>query len=323
MPTPVQLSDLWDLQASAADLVTLAGVWRSLGTAATTARDAVSPSARALIDDEHWTGDAADAYDTQQAKVCADLGEAGGWGTTVADALDTLAWTVAAGQNTLSEQFMVLTATVATTRAADGTLTFQPADDAQVALVSDAIAAANETRTAVDEAQASAQRTLDGLREDIDAVQQKWRERSVRLVDLNIGSGHDNGWPLGDKLGVGPEEVGDLARLLARERPDVVTLQEVFHRDLDNLRDELEERTGDTWHYEFVEASEKWRVTSPMDVVGFLAGGGVGYNDGFGNAVFVRESDDISGLERVDDFQLPPGEEGRAALHTRVVFRDP
>lgn len=197
--------------------------------------------------------------------------------------------------------------------------------------VNAAITAANGIRAEVDEQLALEEAGFTRTTSDVVEVKDAWREKTVRVVNLNIGSGNDRN-TMGDKPGVGPEEVDNLGRFLAGQNPDIVTLQEVFESDLDSLREELERQTGDTWNVHYTEASRKARFGSPADVVGgifdipgVLTGDSeTRYNESFGNAVLVREGESIAGSATVDEhIQLHEtgDDEGRSAIQVEVDYR--
>jgi hypothetical protein len=356
--SPISTTDLWSLDASPQTLTEAAGAWRGLQEAATSAQGTVDAAAYQVLGEEAWTGQAADAYDEHRTKLTGDIGELAAWAGSIADALDSLAWTLQSAQNQLTEIRAALP--VPAVRQGDQ-LIFQPADADQAAAVTEAIAAANAIRSGLDEELVMKEAAFDTTLPDIVALKDSWREQTVRLVNLNIGSGHDN-LNFGDKSGVAPEEVDDLAARLVRENADIATLQEVFEEDLGTLEAELEERTGEEWNVHFTEASTKPRFTSPLDVLDTVFWGGPdnNINEPFGNAVLVREGDQIAGSDTVDDHikldaegsvvrEAPPpssptpgtttttstvpgtpvppdtqilDDEGRAAIQVEVTFRD-
>lgn len=348
-PSPTTTADLWDLKASPATLAEVAGTWRSLQTAAVSAQDTVNGAALEVVNSEAWTGDAADSYDEHRRKLTGDVGEIGAWAGSVADALEAIAGVLTSAQNQLTDQWAALTATVPAIRG-EGEVTFQPADAGQATAVTNAIDAANLVRAWVDEELVMKEAAFATTLTDIVMIKDTWRDQTVRLVNLNIGSGNDN-LNLGDKPGVAPEEVDDLADRLVDQDADIATLQEVFEGDAERLERELEERTGDEWNLHYTEASEKPHITSPAD----LLTPADNMSQSFGNAVLVREGDLIAGSQTVDDHidldeesgpppatptpgttttsttvpgtPVPPDlptsdNEGRAGVHAEVEFRD-
>jgi len=341
---PISTTDLWNLSASPSTLSEAAGKWRSLQTAATSAQEVVDAAARQVLGYEAWTGPASEAYDEHRTRLTGDVGELATLAGSVADALDSLYWVLQGAQDQLTGQWEALTAAVPAIR--NGTqVTFQPADAGQATAVSNAITVAGEIRAWVDEEFVLKETAFDTTLAEVVTIRDTWQERTVRLVNLNIGSGNDR--VMGDKPGVAPEEVDDLAARLDGENSDIVTLQEVYEEDLDQLEDDLEERTGDEWNVHFTEASLKNRYTSPLDVLGTVLGTDNNTTQPFGNAVLVREGDEIAGSETVDDIKLdvegsvvvqervpdssdpsaPPVSavedgEGRAAVQAEVTFRE-
>jgi endonuclease/exonuclease/phosphatase family metal-dependent hydrolase len=90
--------------------------------------------------------------------------------------------------------------------------------------------------------------------------------------------------------------MGEIAQVIADEDVDVVTMQEMFGQDADDLERELRERTGDEWTVYFGEASEK-----PYWSDGFRPRG---FNEPFGNAIAVRHGGNVETSEYVDTHKL-------------------
>jgi hypothetical protein len=328
-PGEVAIADLWNLHASPATLEEVAGEWRVLQLGSVSAQGTVDAAAHEVLAGGGWQGDAADAYDEHRAKLTADLGELGAWAGSVADALDALAWVLRSAQEQLDQQWAALTAAVPATREGE-TVVFRPADHAQTTAVSTAISTARDIRAWVDEELVIKEAAFGSTDADLTTIGDTWEDRTVRLVNLNVGSGNDNN-NLGDYPGVGPEEVDDLADQLDDEDADIVTLQEVFEDDLDDLEEQLEERTGDEWNVHFGEASEKARFTDPLSWLDPDHA-----SDPFGNAVLVREGESIEGSERVgerikldepgSDVETPDGTigdgEGRSGVQVEITYRD-
>jgi hypothetical protein len=327
------VQDLWNLHATPATLQQAAGDWRALQLASVSAQGTVNAAAHEVLAGGGWRGDAADAYDEHRTKLTADLGELGAWAGSVADALDAMAWVLASAQDQLDQQWAALTAAVPSVH--DGKqVTFQPADAAQQATVRTAVTNAQAIRAWVDEELVMKEAAFRSTDADLTTIGEAWADRTVRLVNLNIGSGNDNN-NFGDNPGVAPEEVDDLAARLSRENADIVTMQEVFADDLDGLEEELERRTGDEWNVHFGEASDKPRYTDPLSW-----GDPDHISDSFGNAVLVREGEEIAGSETVGDpikldepgsFVPVPSEdpeglvgdgEGRSGVQVEITYRD-
>jgi len=317
----ITTTDLWNLHASTSAIGTAAGKWRELQSAATSVKDIIDAAAGSVVAEDSWTGAPADRYDDHRRKLTNDIEDAAELAGDVAAALDRILWTLAGAQNQLAEARESLN--VAATASGDR-ITFHPADDTQTAAVNAAINAANLIRAGVDEQLVLEESAFRRATSDIVDIKDSWRERTIRVANLNIGSGHDNN-TLSDKQGVSPEEVDNLAERLAGQNPDIVTVQEVFEEDLGTLERELEERTGDEWNYHFTHAADKARITdvgSVLDILGGDPGGTL--SEPFGNAILVREGEHIEGSETVDDdiHMSQEGDgEGRSGLQVEVDLR--
>lgn len=324
----ISTPDLWNLNASVEAIAEAARRWREVETACACAGEVVDSAARDVVAEDSWSGATADSYDAHRRRLTGDIEDFSGYAADVAAALERLAWTIGGAQGRLTEALAALG--VPHTRE-QGRIVFH-ADGAEAeAAVNAAITSANGIRAEVDEQLVLEEAVFTRTTSDVVEVKDAWREKTVRVVNLNIGSGNDRN-TMGDKPGVGPEEVGDLGRFLAGQNPDIVTLQEVFESDLDSLREELERQTGDTWNVHYTEASRKARFGSPADVVGgifdipgVLTGDSeTRYNESFGNAVLVREGESIAGSTTVDDhIQLHErgDDEGRSAIQVEVDYR--
>ncbi|MQA86821.1 MAG: hypothetical protein GEV03_19865 [Streptosporangiales bacterium] len=320
-PTPgsVSTADLWDLQASPASLQELAAAWRSLRDAASSARDTVDQAAYRVFADEGWQGQTADSYDGHRQRVTGDVGKLAERAGPVAEALEYLAEVLRVNQDLLDQERARL-ADVPSTGSGEN-LVFHPRDEAQARLVKDAIAATHEIRRRVDQALTAKQADFQSAQTELTALGDAWQQRTARMLNLNVGQGYGNApW---DSGGTDPGDIDEIAQLIADEDADIVTLQEVFGRDLDNLQEELEERTGDQWEVRFEGASSKIQWDDDWQ-------GTFHPNEPFGNAVLVRTGDVIGGVGESDKVRLDvEGDwvaegvedgEGRAATETEVRF---
>lgn len=308
-PSAIIVADLWNLQAAPASIEEVAVAWRSLATAAASSREAVVTAARSVLQD--WEGDDADAYHEHRRKFTADLADLAEAATAAADALDAMAGVLRSGQELLHQQLTTLTTTVPGSRQ-DDQVVFSPADAAQATMVTDAIAAANETRSWVDEELVMKEGSLGRIQGDFQELSDVWTADTVRVMNLNIGQGHGNA--PGDERGTDQGDVPDIADIIDENGADVVTLQEVFGGDLDTLEDELEARTGDEWNVHFAKASDKVQVSTddssgthfgPVHLPDFTPDiPTIVPGQDFGNAVLVREGSGIESSELVDNVKL-------------------
>jgi hypothetical protein len=332
-------------------LETAAGSWRAMQLLAASSASTVDNAARQIVGTD-WQSDAAEAYDTHRIKLTRDMAVLGEVAGETADALQSLAGTLRSAQAQLDTIFESLSG-IPWVAGPNGTVTFTPADADQTLRLRQAATAAAPYRDLAEEELSIKGATLLSAMTELSGLEGRWKPQTVNIVNLNIGSGNDNNRLWGDKPGVEPDEVGELADLLASEDADIVTLQEVFHGDLEKLEHQLEERTGDNWEFSFAEGDSKVRFTGLGDLFD------TGVNEPFGNAVFVREGGAIAGSEEVADHKLdrpgewfePPGEtgpptgttttttpgtptpaapspgipdgEGRAAAHAQVTFNTP
>jgi endonuclease/exonuclease/phosphatase family metal-dependent hydrolase len=136
---------------------------------------------------------------------------------------------------------------------------------------------------------------------------------TLRLLDLNIGQGAGNvPWPLptSDK-GTDPQELRKIAVLIANGGADVVTLQEVFKRELPKLEKMLEQITGEDWTFYFGRASMKTqRGNRPGDTWP---------DQDFGNAILVRGGAVLSsGPLGSVNLAGPGADEGRSLVGVRL-----
>ncbi len=341
----------WDLGADPAGLEGAARAWRAVASLASAAAQTVGDGARSVVG-SRWECEAAEAYDVHQGKLTRDVDVLAEVAEQTATAMDSLAGTLRSVQSQLNELLATLSG-IPWSGSPQGTLTFSPTDAEQERRVQEASAAAAQCRALVEEEAALKEAAFAAAAAQLQTLTDRWRPQTVNVVNLNIGSGNDNNRLWGDKDGVSPGEVDELAELLVAENADIATLQEVFRGDLETLERELEERTGDNWEFHFAEASTKVRFTGLGDLFD------TGVNEPFGNAVFVREGEAISGSSEVAEHKLdrpgqwfePPVEtgpptgttttttpgapppaapqpgvpdgEGRAAAHAEVTFTTP
>ncbi|WP_406317875.1 hypothetical protein OHA77_11095 [Streptosporangium sp. NBC_01639] len=331
-PAPISSSDLWDLRSDPARLEMLAGTWRSLGAKAGAAEGRVNTAAQNVFSNEHWTGETADAFNDYRKKLTADVELFGTWATNIADTLDITATTLRVQQGLLDEERRKLSAVPVTTDLAG--VTFRPKDAEQSSLVSGAISAATEIRTRVDGVLEEKRQDLTFFQEQFDLIAKQWKPRTVRLLNLNVGQGAGNS--PGDSAGTDSGgDISKIAQVVADQKADIATVQEVFKHDMFDLEEELESRTGDNWDVRFEEASKKYHASDDVPILGDVI------NAPFGNAVLVREGDVIEGTgdsERIKldvdggDITLPantPGAgdtkiddgEGRSAAMAEVNIR--
>ena len=298
---PQDMPSVWETSADPAALESAAGSWRALEMLAVSALTTVNDAARQVVDTD-WRSDAAEAYDDHRHKVTRDLQALADLASQTATKLDGLATTCRSTQAELTRLFHTLDGIP---RAVGnlGAITFHPADVAQSAQVRETIQAATPHHTHLDEELALAEGSFTTARSDLDELIERWRPRRVTMVNLNIGSGHDNNQLAGAREGVGPDDVDELAELLDRENADIVTIQETFQGDLDDLEHELEEATGDNWNIAYSEASSKYRWTGMGGFDEIFSGH---LNESFGNAVLVREGDTIAGSHEIDEPRLDP-----------------
>lgn len=306
---PVATADVWNLGAAPETIEEVAGAWRGLALTAVAARETVTCVAGEVLATEAWEGDAADAYDDHRRKVSTDLAALARYAESVADALDGAVSVLRNGQELLGQQLLALTSAVPSRREG-AQIVFEPADATQASAVRQAIAAANEIRSWVDEELAMKEGSFLSRQGDLDELSEMWTPRTVRVMNLNIGQGHGNG--LGDTAGTDIGDLPRIAEIIDGSDANIVTVQEVFRGDLDALERNLEERTGDEWNIHFGEASTKVQV-STNDGDG-IWGSRVRLNEEFGNAVLVREGDGIETSEMVENIKLDePGGEVRTA----------
>jgi uncharacterized protein YukE len=339
-PSPVQVdANLFDLKASPTTIEGAAQSWRRLQKATHSAQETTHHASTNVLRNG-WHGKTADAYDHHRRALTRDLDKLVERAGTIATTLDELAEVLRVNQEALLQQRERLAGIPVTggsplppgVRAGSGSpLVFQPADAKQQKLVTDAIRAANEIRSHVDQRLVSKHATLVSAQTHLAALAETWQPRSITLLNLNMGQGHANS-PR-DTGGTDHGDIGSIANTIANSRANVVTLQEMMGQDTDDLERELRRRTGQNWKVHFGEASKKvyWGD-------GYVPRG---FHEPFGNAIAVRTGDAIAGSEYVANHKLdPPGNtfstpstphppsgqpasdgEGRSALQVQLNFR--
>lgn len=332
-PPAISTPDLWDLEASPTQLEQLADAWRSVEKKVSFAEDKVATVAQSVFSKEEWTGDTADAFNSYRKRLIGDVELCGSCVGNVAAVLDRMATILRTNQSLLDDERTRL-ADVPVSESMDG-LTFRPKNAHQAGLVSTAVTTAKEIRSRLDERLQEQREDLDYFKGQFDALTKQWKPRTVRMLNLNVGQGAGNGWR--DKGGTDPRDIPAMAQLIADQNPDIVTLQEVFKKDMApdgkmdtivDLKSELQRITGDKWEVRFEEASKKYQASDSIPILGDY------FHQSFGNAVLVREGDVVAGAgdgEKIkldapgskvtlpDHTQVDDGE-GRAAAKTEVRF---
>lgn len=280
-------------------------------------------AAQQVFGNDEWTGDTADAFDSHRVKVTGDAGSVAAWAGSVADALDQLAYTLSFNQGLLDEQRAALSGIRVTY---EPEITFHPADDTETRTVNDAITAAREIRTHVDEQLVIKEAAFASVRASFDEVAQAWAPRSVRVLNLNIQQGGvgNKPWPFDEAPhGTDRGDIDELGQVILDSGADVATLQETFEGDMGRLRSWLEEETGDTWDLHFAAASDKIQHGDGMWDASDL--------EPFGNAILVRHSGDIESSEELPEVTLQEpavldqfgrGTEGRSMEGATIQLAD-
>jgi uncharacterized protein YukE len=312
---------VWDLEATPATLEGAAEHLRALGTASDSAQATVDAAARQVAGEGSWDGETASGYQSHRASLTGDLGGLADQLTSLADGLDTIAARLRTGQALLDELLGGLADIESTT--SESGVRFHPEDGAQADRVQQALTAADEVRTWVDDLLVERTPGLRTVQDAIGSISRTWGPHNVRLLNLNIGSGADT--DSGNPPGADRDEIDQIAGLINREGADVVTLQEVFEEDLDEMEEYLE-RDGSRWTVHYAEASHKRRGYTPG-----------AWSDSFGNAILVREGPVVASSEEIGEIKLDeegdtapapeefatdtgPDGEGRAADHVRIQF---
>ncbi|MEO3800514.1 hypothetical protein [Nonomuraea sp. B1E8] len=294
-PQPITTADVWNLKADPDLLDTLATAWRKVKSRASSAEEKVNSAAHTVFSEEHWTGDTATSFNDYRKKLTQDVELFASHAEGVANVLAITATTLRVQQGLLDTEREKLNG-VPSTAGADGQLTFRPRDSEQAGLVSGAISAAREIRGRVNDVLDEKREDLEFYQVQLDAIAEQWRPRSVRLINLNVGQGAGNA--PGDAGGTDSDELDDIAQVIADENADIATLQEVFEVDMGSLERELEERTGDEWQLTFGEASSKYQASDDWPILGDRP------FSPFGNAVLVREGDDIQATGDTENIKL-------------------
>lgn len=362
----------FDLGADPAALEAAADAVRALGAEAGTARETVDTAAGQIETEGAWLGETADAFQARRRKLGGDLGLVSDATGRAAETLDYVAAILRLGQAQLDEQRARLSAVTHTEQEATSwhpsvpegpRLVFEPADETEAALVSDAMRAAGDIRTSVDEqlqAQAAALRRiltgsavpdpLVGNDPGLSAISDTWRPQAVRVLNLNVGQGFGNvpwGSPFGDEEagdGTDPGDIDEIGQIIADTDANVITLQEMFKGNAEDLQNWLNENTDGQWQMHFEKAEHKmqfddspnpWRNESGMNDFGNVVlvreGGGVGeaipreptelQEPGWGDYVDVTGHRNPHGPPTYDvDVGSHP--EGRVLQHTEVPIEE-
>jgi uncharacterized protein YukE len=302
-PPQIRTSNLWDLKASPGKVAELAEAWRALQTNAESARDTVDQEARRVLSDDAWHGDTADAYESHRSKLSGDIGQVATIAGPIAQALEEIANTLTFNQDALTAEWANL-AGIPVTENGDE-LTFSPQNEEQATRVNQAIAAARDYRSRVDEVLDAKKTEFDNAKAELREIGTTWQPRSVRMVTLNafMGGTGNQPWPNSDReKGFDPGDVDEFGQLILDSGADVATLQEVFRSsdgDLDQmeeLRRWLVDHTGDHWDLHFAAAKHDYHATDSV--------GDVPNYEPFGNAILVRHGGDITGSEELDEVVL-------------------
>ncbi|MGW5688710.1 endonuclease/exonuclease/phosphatase family protein [Nonomuraea sp. NPDC003754] len=332
-PSSISTPDLWDLEASPTQLEQLADAWRSVEKKVSFAENKVDTVVQSVFSKEEWTGETADAFNSYRKRLIGDVELCASCAGNVASVLDRMAAILRTNQSLLDDERKRLSA-VPVTETMNG-LTFHPKNSEQSGLVTTAVTTAKEIRSRLDERLREQREDLDFYKDQFAALTKQWKPRTVRMLNLNVGQGAGNGWR--DKGGTDPGDIPAMARLIADQNPDIVTLQEVFKKDISpdgkidtvvDLKSELERITGDRWEVRFEEASKKYQASDSIPILGDY------FHQPFGNAVLVREGDVVAGAgdgQKIkldadgDKVTLPDGTrvddgEGRSAARTEVRF---
>lgn len=291
-PRPVELGgDLWDLRASPQTVEAAARAWRELAESTETAEETVSRTARAVLDGEGWVGDTAESYHDHQRRLTSGLRELAERARKVAATLEEIASLLRINQEVLDRERERLAGVPATR---DPELTFHPTDEEQWQLVADAIQAAHEIRERVDGQLADQLGVLSAAEADFTALAEAWAPRTIGMLNLNIGQGYEN--TPRNSAGTDHGDIGAIAQVIADADVDVVTIQEMFGQEADDLERELRERTGDEWTVYFGQASEKVYWSDGFRPRGF--------HEPFGNAIAVRHGGPVEDSSHVATHKL-------------------
>lgn len=351
-PDPIKVtSTTFDLDADPGALERAAEAVRKMGGQASTARSTVDEAAGKIETENAWEGDTADSFQAHRRRLTGDLGVVGEAATGAADALVDTAGILRSAQARLDDEKDKLAGiAVAESRArspepgepALRILTFEPKDQAELALVSSAVAAAEEIRGDVDEqlgTQAGRLRNLlygwsqhdptHSSPPSLHTVSDQWKPRDVRFLTYNVGQGYGNEpwyWPWGKPADAGTDEgdIPEAGQVIAGSGANVVALQEMFKGDAEELLAWLNANTDGEWemHFEAADVKDQYDdATNPFDT-------DFHEDEDFGNVVLVRKGGDVG-----DPTQEPPvqvqdrprtilGEEGRVMQNTEVPLED-
>jgi hypothetical protein len=284
-PPPIQAYlRTFQLAADPAALHEAAGAIRRFGLQAIASQRTVQDAADQIESEEAWQGATADNYQSHRRRLTGDLGSLGYEAGHAADRLDEVADLLTWYQVALDNERAALdgipqSAGAASPRGRGGPLvTYHPRTEEEASAITDALLRANELRNQLDESlalkESALRRTVEGYAlpaslggraPGLAELARYWEPRALRHLNLNAGSGG-----AGDMEAIGGE--------IAREGADVVTLQEVYREDLDNLLRGL----GGNWEVYYGHASNKRRGASPEN-----------WSESFGNVVLVRQGEGI------------------------------
>ncbi|MDI6105852.1 hypothetical protein QLQ12_45505 [Actinoplanes sp. NEAU-A12] len=342
LPDPIVTSSTtFDLGADPAALERAAEAVRTTGGQASTARTLVDAAAGRIEVDNAWEGDTADSFQTHRRRLTADLGVVGDAAARAAGALADIAGVLRAGQAMLDDQrdrLAGVAVTVAPVRSPEpgepavSTLTFEPRDPAEHALVSSAIAAAQEIRGDVDEQLATQAGRLRGVRygwsqydpthsgpPSLRTVSDQWKPRDVRVLTYNVGQGYQNEpWFMpGSEGGTDAGDIPDAGRVIAGSGANVVALQEMFREDAERLMAWLNANAGGGWEMHFERATTKYQWDANTNPFGPDSE----VRD-FGNVVLVRGGGDVGDPTQQPAVRIQDswvfGEEERVLQNTEV-----
>lgn len=300
----------WSLNADPDRLDAAAEALRALGTAAGSARTTVDLAALRVFSEEAWTGLTAEAFQDHRGKLSGDLGEFGTAAGPAADALQQVAGVLRCGQEMLDRErdrlrdipaFDWLPGTV-----------FFPAGEPEATEVRDAMAAAEEIRSWVDDQIAGQSPVFRWLTPGLTAISDTRRPHTLRHTNLNAGMGRG--------AGTVRDNLDELAVTLAAGNPDVITLQEVWSRNLygeEGLLSLLEQQTGSRWQVASFATALVTHTDDP-DNIG---------TQPFGNAILVRTDGVVEDHDWQPSVELPdPSDvdvQGRRAAVAEITVDRP
>jgi hypothetical protein len=289
----------FDLRADPAALRAAAGSVRSLGQGARDAGTIIKEAADQIEAEEAWLGDTASRYQQHRRGLTGDLESLGHEAIGAADVLDEIADLLTYFQAALDEVRATVDGIPSTVLdipgvPGDPVVVYRPRDETETEAVNDARQQARDLRAALDEALAAKEGSLRRLVEGthvasmpyastpgLRLLAQTWRARTLRHLNLNIGEGDPTDH----------RDMDEIAGIINSQGANVVTLQEVFKEDLDDLTEHLD---GE-WAVYFANADNKFRGPSPEN-----------WSEDFGNVVLVRQGDGIEsqGIEEDNRVKL-------------------